>query len=77
MAQSWQGALCGADVEIARSMFEMNRPGTLKTDPSYAEKPDLAYIREHVESAIADLEEALDLLPGGQRKLFKRKRRKS
>jgi hypothetical protein len=70
---SWEQALVDADVEIARAMFEMNRPGALESDPWYARESDLAYIREHVASAIELLEECADMLPGAPRRLFRRK----
>jgi hypothetical protein len=77
MSQTWEQALVDADVEIARSLFEMNRPGALETDSWYAPEPDLAYIREHVAAAIVSLEECADMLPGAQRRLFSRKVRKA
>jgi len=77
MSQSWEQALVDAEVEIARSMFEMNRPGALETDAWYAPEPDLAYIREHVAAAIEALEECAAMLPGAQRRLFRRKVRSS
>lgn len=77
MSQNWEEALISAEVEIARASFEMNRPGGLKTDPWYADEPDLAEVRVHVASAIAALEECQDLLPGAQRRLFRQKVRKT
>ena len=77
MSQSWEQALVNADVDVARAMFEMNRPGALETDPEYTTEPDLAYVREHVALAIAALDECMDLLPGAQRRLFRQKVRKT
>jgi len=76
VSQSWEQALVSAQVEINRCVFEMNRPGALETDFWYAPEPDLAYIREHVDAAIEALEESQDLMPGAQRRLFRRKVRK-
>jgi hypothetical protein len=50
-------------------MFEMNRPGMIRGEPGYAEKPDLKYIREQVKDAIASLEECEQLMPGAQLRL--------
>jgi hypothetical protein len=67
---SWEQSLVNAQVEVNRAMFEMNRPGAVRTDPWYAEHPDVEYIREHIRAAIADLVAAGAGLPMAQGELF-------
>ena len=56
---SWKQDLVNADMELNRCVFEMNRPGHLKTDVCYKEKADLNYIKEHMREALKDLQSAL------------------
>jgi hypothetical protein len=56
---SWEQHLVDAEVEIRRSVFEMNRPGFSKSASYYKEKPDEEYIKIHIKEAIKNLTTAL------------------
>lgn len=55
---SWEQNLVNAQVSVNRSVFEMNRPGALKTDPEYKDEPDPMYIVREISDAIDQLENA-------------------
>jgi len=56
---SWEQHLVNSQVNIGRAVFEMNRPGGLKTDSWYKEKPDEKYIVEQIKEGILELQQAL------------------
>lgn len=59
---SWQQDIVNSQVNINRAVFEHNRGGLLKTDPSYKENPDLKYISEQIGEAIKSLTTAQALI---------------
>jgi hypothetical protein len=56
---SWEQKLVNAQVEVSRSVFEMNCSGHIKTDPAYKKEPDTDYIKQHITEAIKDLQASL------------------
>lgn len=52
---SWEQYLVDAQVEVNRSVFEMNRPGALKSASYYKETPDKEYIKIHIKEAMKNL----------------------
>lgn len=55
---SWEQNLVNSQVEVNRSVWEMNRPGIPQDEPGHKETPDPHYILEHIADAINQLENA-------------------